>query len=64
MPSKVRTRRRRKGLQVVGPGFYLWDTDASEALRLAAELSRRPVAVPGRPRRVPLRVPPLRDPAA
>lgn len=58
MPPKQRpTRRRRKGLQVVGPGFYLWDTDASEALRLAAELSRRPVPFSVRQRRVLLRGP-------
>jgi hypothetical protein len=41
MRTNERLRRRRKGLQVVGPGFYLWDPDAREALSLAAELSRR-----------------------
>jgi hypothetical protein len=40
--------RRPRGLQIVGPGFYLWDRDAREALRLAAELSRR--RVPHHPR--------------
>jgi hypothetical protein len=43
MRIKRRLRRPHKGLQVVGPGFYLWDTDAHEALRLAAELTRRPM---------------------
>jgi len=32
---------RRRGLRVIGPGFYLWDPDAREALQLAAELNRR-----------------------
>jgi hypothetical protein len=32
---------RRRGLRVVGPGFYLWDPDEREALGLAAELRRR-----------------------
>ena len=41
MRSNPPQRRERKGLQVVGPGFYLWDPDAREALRLAAELGRR-----------------------
>lgn len=41
MRSNQPQRRERKGLQVVGPGFYVWDPDAREALRLAAELSRR-----------------------
>ena len=41
MRSKRLLRDRRRGLRVVGPGFYLWDSDAREALRLAAELSRR-----------------------
>jgi hypothetical protein len=49
--------RQRKGLQVVGPGFYLWDPDAREALRLAAELSRRPPQLPARRRRALLREP-------
>lgn len=44
-------RRPRRGLQVVGPGFYLWDTDAREALRLAAELTRRSTPIPVRRRR-------------
>ena len=42
-----------RGLHVVGPGFYLWDPDPREALRLAAELGRarasRPVAQLRRP---------------
>jgi hypothetical protein len=42
--------RRPQGLQVVGPGFYLWDPDAREALSLAAELRRRLLA-PTRPAR-------------
>ena len=45
------------GLQVIGPGFYLWEPDASEALRLAAELRRRPTRAPARPRRLVLRGP-------
>jgi len=49
-------RRRRKGLQIVGPGFYLWDPDAREALRLAAELRPRP-APPAQRRRAFLREP-------
>ena len=49
--------RRRQGLQVVGPGFYLWDTEPREALRLAAELSRRRKLLSVRGRRTPLRVP-------
>ncbi len=42
-----------RGLHVVGPGFYLWDADPQEALRLAAELGKRPPrpASPPRPRR-------------
>ena len=40
MRAHRKLQRRRQGLQVVGPGFYLWDPDAREALRLAAELSR------------------------
>jgi hypothetical protein len=40
MRTKRPLQRPRKGLQVVGPGFYLWDLDAREALRLAAELTR------------------------
>jgi hypothetical protein len=43
MRAHRKLQRRRQGLQIVGPGFYLWDQDAREALRLAAELSRRPV---------------------
>jgi hypothetical protein len=48
---------RRKGLQVVGPGFYLWDRDAREALSLAAELSRRRLATPARSARPAQRQP-------
>lgn len=40
MRAHRKLQRRRQGLQVVGPGFYLWDPDAREALRLAVELSR------------------------
>jgi hypothetical protein len=60
----MRTNRPRKqrpqGLQVVGPGFYLWDTEPGEALRLAAELSRRPMLRTVRARRARE----LRGPAA
>jgi len=56
MRSNQGLRRRRKGLQIVGPGFYLWDLDAREAVRLAAELSRGPTLRP-RLRRTPLRGP-------
>ena len=57
MQTRRTPRRARKGLQVVGPGFYLWDTDAREALRLAAELTRRPVPVLVRRPRALLREP-------
>ena len=50
-------RQRPNGLQIVGPGFYLWDPDAREALRLAAELSRRRKLLAVRGRRALLRVP-------
>ncbi|MEN8158495.1 MAG: hypothetical protein ABFS41_00325 [Myxococcota bacterium] len=45
-----------RGLRVVGPSLYLWDTDAREALRLAAELGvrRRPPPRSAR-RRAPVR---------
>ena len=46
MRAHRKLRRRPQGLQVVGPGFYLWDPDAREALSLAAELSRRRVPSP------------------
>jgi hypothetical protein len=46
-----------KGLQVVGPGFYLWDTSPREAIRLAAELSQRRKLLSVQGRRAPLRVP-------
>ena len=54
MRTHQRLRRRRKGLQVVGPGFYLWDLDAREAIRLATELGRRPTPLSERQRRAPL----------
>jgi len=57
MRMHQRLRRGRKGLQIVGPGFYLWDLDAREAIRLAAELGRRPTPVPLRQRRAQLRGP-------
>lgn len=57
MHSNQVLRRRRKGLQIVGPGFYLWDLDAREAKRLAAELSRVPAPPTGRQRRALLRGP-------
>jgi hypothetical protein len=50
MRSKRPLRDRRRGLRVVGPGFYLWDPDAREALRLAAELGRRRAPLPARQR--------------
>jgi hypothetical protein len=50
MRAHRKLHRRPQGLQVVGPGFYLWDPDAREALSLAAELRRRLLA-PGRPPR-------------
>jgi hypothetical protein len=40
-----------RGLRVVGPGLYLWDSDAREALRLAAELGVRPAHTPRSARR-------------
>jgi len=42
MQPKQITPSRRRGLRVVGTGFYLWDLDPHEALCLAAELRRRP----------------------
>jgi hypothetical protein len=33
MSAHRKLQRRRQGLQIVGPGFYLWDQDAREALR-------------------------------
>jgi hypothetical protein len=38
---------RTRGLRVEGPGFYLWDLDSREAIRLAADLRRAPPR-PGR----------------
>jgi hypothetical protein len=49
-----------RGLRVVGPRFYLWDPDPSEALRLAAELDVRRTRRPLNPRRRP----PFRTPLA
>ena len=47
-----------RGLRVVGPRFYLWDADPSEALRMAAELGgRRPRTPLTARRRPPYRVP-------
>ena len=46
MQPKRITPSHRRGLRVVGPGFYLWDLDPREVLRLAAELRRRPVPLP------------------
>jgi hypothetical protein len=57
MRTQGRIRSRGKGLQIAGPGFYLWDLDAREAIRLAAELSRRPLPLLVRQRRTPLRGP-------
>ena len=50
MRSRRQLQRRPQGLQIAGPGFYLWDPDAREALSLAAELQRR-LTSPARPRR-------------
>ncbi len=50
MRSKRRQHVRRLGLRVAGPGFYLWDADAREALRLAAELSQHRAPIPVRQR--------------
>ena len=47
MQPKRTIQSRRRGLRVVGPGFYLWERDAGEALRLAAELSWRAVGSRG-----------------
>jgi hypothetical protein len=49
-----------RGLRVVGPRFYLWDSDPSEALRLAAELGVRRTRPPLTARRRP----PFRAPLA
>ena len=47
-----------RGLRVVGPSLYLWDSDAREALRLAAELGiRRPHTPRSARRRAPARTP-------
>jgi len=46
MQPKRITSSRRRGLRVVGAGFYLWDLDPREALRLAAELHGRLVPLP------------------
>jgi hypothetical protein len=51
MRARRKFPQRRQGLQVVGPGFYLWDPDAREALSLAAELSRRRLQTLARPPR-------------
>jgi hypothetical protein len=58
MRSNRPRKQRPQGLQIVGPGFYLWDTEPREALRLAAELSPRPMLRTVRVRRA------LRGPAA
>ena len=50
-----------RGLRVVGPRFYLWVADPSEALRLAAELGGRRARTLLTARRRP---PPLRVPVA
>ena len=57
MRSNRPRKQRPQGLQIVGPGFYLWDTEPREALRLAAELSRRPMVRTVRVRRAQLRGP-------
>jgi hypothetical protein len=57
MRARRKLPQRRKGLQIVGPGFYLWDRDAREALSLAAELSRRRLQTPVRAARPALREP-------
>jgi len=43
---------------VIGPGFYVWDADSREALRLAGDLGRRREAPPAR-KRGSLQRPPL-----
>jgi hypothetical protein len=40
MRSNRLPRQRRPGLRVIGPGFYVWDADSREALRLARDLDR------------------------
>ena len=57
-PTGKRTPIDPRGLRIVGPRFYLWDPDPSEALRLAAELGgRRPHVPLAARRRPPYRVP-------
>jgi hypothetical protein len=51
MRSKRTLRDRHRGLRVVGPGFYLWDPDVREALRMAADLGQRGTKTPARPER-------------
>jgi hypothetical protein len=59
MPSNRQLRQRRTGLKVVGPGYYVWDADSREALRLASELSQRRGALRP-PQNGPLQRRPLR----
>jgi hypothetical protein len=40
-----------RGLRIVGPGLYVWDSDAREALQLAADLGVRPSHTPRSARR-------------
>ena len=56
MRSNRLPRQRNTGLRVIGQGFYVWDADSREALRLASELSLRRAAPPVR-RGGPLRRP-------
>lgn len=46
MRANRQLRQRSTGLRVVGPGYYVWDADSREALRLASELGRRRGAQP------------------
>lgn len=42
--SRVRIERRERGFSARGPGFYVWDHDAGELLRWAAELTEAVIA--------------------
>jgi hypothetical protein len=49
MRTNRQLRPRSTGLRVVGPGYYVWDADSREALRLARELEARRGAPPRNP---------------
>jgi hypothetical protein len=38
-PSRVRLARRGAGFAAWGPGFYVWDEDPREVVRVAADLA-------------------------